>query len=136
MRYGENVKGWWIDGCYAGFLKYNDDLLALYANAIWKGNPKALVAMNNGVRPYFAKHYSGDDFTCGEFNDFIAIPSDRFINGAQAFALIPLGVSKDGSEWGRWSQPGWCWSPHPSGSDSNAGSPFRALLRIRTGRSD
>ena len=64
VRYGENVKGWWIDGCYAGFLKYNDDLLALYANAIWKGNPKALVAMNNGVRPYFAKHYSGDDFTC------------------------------------------------------------------------
>ena len=64
VRYGENVKGWWIDGCYAGFLKYNDDLLALSANAIWKGNPKALVAMNNGVRPYFAKHYSGDDFTC------------------------------------------------------------------------
>jgi hypothetical protein len=106
VRYGENVKGWWIDGCYAGFFKYNDDLLALYANAIRKGNPKALVAMNNGVRPYFAKHYSGDDFTCGEFNDFIAIPSDRFINGAQAFALIPLGVSKNGSEWGRWAQPG------------------------------
>ena len=106
VRYGENVKGWWIDGCYADFLKYTDDLLALYAKAVWKGNPKALVAMNNGVKPYYAKHYSRDDFTCGEFNDFYVIPRERFIDGAQAFALIPLGISTNGTEWGSWAKKG------------------------------
>jgi len=101
VRYGESVKGWWIDGCYTYF-KYSDDLLALYARAVRKGNPKALVAMNNGVKPYYAKYHSGDDFTCGEFNDFYVIPRSRFIDGAQAFALIPLGAKRNGNAgWGQ-----------------------------------
>ena len=93
VRYGNAVKGWWIDGCYADYLKYTDDLLALYADAIRKGNPRALVAMNDGVKPYYAKYYSGEDFTCGEFTDFYVIPRTRFIDGAQAFLLAPLGLA-------------------------------------------
>ena len=93
VRYGDAVKGWWIDGCYADYLKYTDDLLSLYADAIRKGNPRALVAMNDGVKPYYAKYYSGEDFTCGEFADFYVIPRTRFIDGAQAFLLAPLGLA-------------------------------------------
>ena len=106
VRYGEDVKGWWIDGCYADLFKYTDDLLALYAQAVWRGNPKALVAMNDGVKPYYAKHFSGDDFTCGEFNDFYVLPRSRFIDGAQAFLLAPLGAYRNGTEWGSWAQGG------------------------------
>ena len=99
VRYGDAVKVWWIDGCYADYLKYTDDLLALYADAIRKGNPRALVAMNDGVKPYYAKYYSGEDFTCGEFTDFYVIPRTRFIDGAQAFLLAPLGIAKDNDGW-------------------------------------
>ena len=106
VRYGDAVKGWWIDGCHADYLKYTDELLALYAAAIRKGNRSALVAMNDGVKPYYAKHHSGDDFTCGEFNDFYVIPRTRFIDGAQAFLLAPLGISANGTEWGAWAQGG------------------------------
>ena len=106
VRYGERVKGWWIDGCYKDYFKYTDDLLKPYADAVRKGNPDALVAMNNGVKPYYEKYYSKEDFVCGEFNDFFVIPRTRFINGAQAFLLAPLGVSRNGTEWGGWGQVG------------------------------
>lgn len=106
VRYGERVKGWWIDGCYADRFRYTDELLCLYADAVRRGNPKALVAMNDGVKPVLAKHCSRDTFTCGEFNDFVTLPGGRFVDGAQAFALIPLGVSRDGTPWGSWAQKG------------------------------
>lgn len=103
VRYGDAVKGWWVDGCYEGFLKYNDDLLDLYTAAIRKGNPHAVVAYNDGVKEYFAAYGRSADFTAGEFNDFYAVPRGRFVDGQQAFALIPLGA---------WSQngdgAGWC----------------------------
>lgn len=106
VRYGERVKGWWIDGCYKDYFKYTDDLLKPYADAVRKGNPDALVAMNNGVKPYYEKYYSKEDFVCGEFNDFFVIPRTRFIDGAQAFLLAPLGVSTNGKEWGAWGKGG------------------------------
>ena len=101
VRYGDRVKGWWIDGCYAGYLCYTDDLLALYRTAVLKGNPDAVVAMNNGVSDYFERYTKQADFTAGEFNDFYCVPKERFVDGAQAFALIPLG------SWGVGGNP--CW---------------------------
>ena len=47
-----------------------------------------------------------EELVCGEFNDFVVLPKSRFIDGAQSHILAPLGVSKDGSEWGRWRRPG------------------------------
>ncbi|MGI5869019.1 MAG: alpha-L-fucosidase [Kiritimatiellia bacterium] len=91
-RYGNKVKGWWLDGCYDDMLGYTDELLGLYGEAVRAGNPAALVSMNNGVFPYFRKHWSGEDFTAGEFNDFHCVPEKRFIEGAQAFVLAPLGA--------------------------------------------
>lgn len=103
VRYGDNVKGWWIDGCTRQFLKYTDDLLDLYTAAIRKGNPDAVVAFNDGVKDYFTAYGRSADFTAGEFNDFYAVPRGRFVDGQQAFALIPLGDwTKDGDG------AGWC----------------------------
>ena len=103
VRYGKKVKGWWIDGCYKDFLKYNDDLLDMYAAAIRKGDPDAVVAFNNGVREYYTAYGRSADFTAGEFNDFYAVPKERFVGGQQAFALIPLGAWKSGG-----NGSGWC----------------------------
>ena len=101
VRYGDRVKGWWIDGCFANYLRYTDDLLAPYRAAILKGNPNALVAMNNGVKDYLSRYTPHADFTAGELNDFYCVPPGRFIDGAQAFALIPLGA------WGPDGSPNW-----------------------------
>ncbi len=91
VRYGKKVNGWWIDGCYRDYFKYTDELLEPYDLACKKGNPDALVAMNNGVFPDYRKNYRGEDFVCGEFNDLTVIPPSRFIDGAQAHMLAPLG---------------------------------------------
>ena len=104
VRYGPRVKGWWIDGCYRDYFKYTDDLLEPYERACRKGNPDALVAMNNGVFPEYRKHYRNEDFVCGEFNGLTVIPPSRFIDGAQAHMLAPLGET--------WARTGSRYSGH------------------------
>jgi len=107
IRYGSKVCGWWIDGCYRDPFHYTDELMDLYNNACKKGNPNALVAMNNGVFTDFRKYYRNEDFVCGEFNDFTAVPPGRFIDGAQAFLLAPLGkIQPDAEEYGAWGRYG------------------------------
>lgn len=103
-RYGNKVKGWWIDGCYDDMLGYTDKLLARYGAAVRAGNPAALVAMNNGVFPYFKRHWADEDFTAGEFNDFYCVPEKRFVEGAQTFVLAPLGAWR--GDYCAWSSPG------------------------------
>jgi hypothetical protein len=51
VRYGEKVKGWWVDGCYEYF-NYTDAKLKSYHDAIRKGNPRAMMAFNGGAN-YF-----------------------------------------------------------------------------------
>ena len=92
VRYGGAVKGWWVDSCMRSAHRYTDELLALYARAAWKGNPDAVIAINDGVKPAYERNAPTDDYTAGEFNDFFAVPPSRFIDGAQAHALIPLGA--------------------------------------------
>jgi hypothetical protein len=106
VRYGDKVNGWWIDGCYRDHFKYNEDLLRHYCNACKKGNPNAIVALNNGVHQDLLVDYAIEDFTCGEFNDFLVVPKSRFMDGIQTHILAPLGISPDGSEWGGWCKPG------------------------------
>jgi hypothetical protein len=106
VRYGGKVNGWWIDGCYRDHFKYSEVLLQHYRDAIKKGNAEAIVAFNNGVKDDLCRDFANEDFTCGEFNDFHIIPKSRFIDGAQAHILAPLGIAPDGSEWGGWCKPG------------------------------
>ena len=96
-RYGDKIKGWWIDGCYKEFLGYTDDLLEMYYNVCKKGNPNCLVALNNGVFDEgIAIGYEKEDFTCGERNYFDFIPDKRFYGNAQAHILAPLGNDDSG----------------------------------------
>lgn len=102
VRYGDKVKGWWIDGCYKDWFKYTDELLEIYYNACKKGNPDALVATNGGLREgEMLEGYIHEDFRCGEQNQFDFIPTQRFYGDAQAHILAPLGAGE--SEIGCWA---------------------------------
>ena len=91
VRYGDKIKGWWIDGCYKDWFKYTDELLSIYYKACKKGNPNALVSLNPGLRDSFEKGFAFEDFLCGEQIDFTLIPEQRFYGTAQAHILAPLG---------------------------------------------
>ena len=91
VRYGDKIRAWWIDGCYRDYFRYDDTLMEPYYLACKKGNPDALVAMNNGVLPDYRKNYAGEDMVCGEFNDLTVIPRSRFVDSAQAHLLARLG---------------------------------------------
>ena len=106
LRYGEKIKAWWIDGCYREVHGFTDELMALYDAACKAGNPNALVAQNDGVKMDFEKNYVGENLICGEFNDFEKIPASRFIDGAQAHILAPIGKGEEGNEWSRWRSRG------------------------------
>lgn len=106
VRYGDRVKGWWIDGCYEKDFGYTQDMLQRYFDACRKGNPETLVGMNNGVFPDIRKYFRSETLTCGEFNDFTVIPPSRFIDGAQTHILAPLGLGDGKSEWTRWRSKG------------------------------
>ncbi len=102
VRYGDKVKGWWLDSCYKEYFHFTDELLDLYYSACKKGNSNCLVALNNGVDENgISVGYEKEDFTCGERNDFEFIPTQRFYGNAQAHILAPLGISSVGRpHWG------------------------------------
>lgn len=102
VRYADKVKGWWIDGCYRK-LGFTDEQLELFVKAAKKGNPEALIAMNNGLNDILVKQHPSEDFTAGEYEDFVYIPDRRFFDGAQAHILAPLGVSPEPEH------PGLAW---------------------------
>ena len=112
-RYGDLVKGWWVDGCYA-HLGYDNELLSIYYDAVKRGNPDALTAFNSGTASFFhadgddtpVKWYENEGFTCGEDNDFTYIFRTRFTDGAQNHLLIPFGRYRDGNVTAGWRSPG------------------------------
>lgn len=106
VRYGSKVKGWWIDGCYREFFAYDDELMTPYYEACKAGNPDCLVSFNDGVFPDYKKNYVHEEFVCGEYNDFTVLPKSRFIDGAQAHILAPLGRGTSENEWSRWRSKG------------------------------
>jgi len=106
VRYGDKVKAWWIDGCYTYF-GYTEEMLTCYYNAVKKGNPNALVTMNNGVKEDYYRYYFKEDFTSGEFNDFTVIPKSSDIDGSLPHILAPLGCPENpNNPWGGWCRPG------------------------------
>jgi hypothetical protein len=117
VRYGEKVSGWWIDGCFRRPYGYNESTLEVFREAVRAGNPRALVALNNGVHHPIGSATAGDrisnweDFTAGESDDFTEIPRSRFVSGppsdptaanvtAQWHTLSFLGP--------QWAAPGLC----------------------------
>jgi hypothetical protein len=70
-RWGNDVAGWWIDGCYFADAMYRFDdepNFASFARALKAGNPEALVAFNPGVRIPVAAHTKHEDYAAGEVN--------------------------------------------------------------------
>lgn len=97
LRYGDKVRGWWVDGCYP-WIGYNDANLTLFAQALKAGNPKTIVAFNRGVDPLVMSYTPAEDFTCGEQNRFFDMPSGRWLDGEQWHILAYMGTG--------WGQPG------------------------------
>ncbi|MBO5374863.1 MAG: hypothetical protein J6A54_05405, partial [Clostridia bacterium] len=102
LRYGDRVKGWWVDGCYKDAFKYTDEMLRVLYDACKAGNPDAIVALNGGLGNEFKPNFEGEDFVCGEFNELGHFPKSRFTDGAQAHVLAPLGTGDCGigATWG------------------------------------
>ncbi len=71
LRWGKDVSGWWIDGCYFADQMYRFDdepNFASFAAAMKAGNPEAAVAFNPGVRIPVTAHTKHDDYSAGEVN--------------------------------------------------------------------
>ena len=97
-RYKGKVRGWWIDGCYPYF-GYTPELLNIYNETLKSIDPNVGVAFNvHGVKEELIKNHPEEDFTPGEFNSLWYVPKERFIDGAQAHLLMPIGPM--------WGSPG------------------------------
>ena len=93
-RYGNKVAGWWFDGGYQS-IQFNDAIAVIYADAVKRGNPRAIVTFNPGVK--LVRHTNAEDYTAGELNaPFNVLPTSRWVDGSQWHALTFLG-----STWGR-----------------------------------
>jgi len=93
-RYGDKVAGWWFDGGYK-HIQFNEAIAGFYADAVKRGNPRAVVTFNPGVR--LVRHTRAEDYTAGELNEpFNVLPTSRWVDGSQWHALTYLG-----SAWGR-----------------------------------
>lgn len=93
-RYGDKVSGWWFDGGYAR-IGFNEDIARIYAEAVRRGNPGAIVTFNPGVR--LVRHTQAEDYTAGELTEpFTVLPAGRWVDGSQWHALTYLG-----STWGK-----------------------------------
>ncbi len=94
VRYGDRVAGWWFDGGYA-HVGFNEAIGRIYAEAAKRGNPRAIVTFNPGVK--LVRHTRAEDYTAGELNDpFDVLPASRWVDGSQWHALTFLG-----SAWAR-----------------------------------
>lgn len=148
-RYGDKVAGWWFDGGYAR-IGFNEDIARIYAEAVRKGNPDALVTFNPGVR--LIRHTQAEDYTAGELNDpFGVVPPERWVNGSQWHALTFLGstwskrdVRHPTELWRTWFQkvtakegavtldvgPNWDAKQGPIGAvDPSQAEQFRAIAQ-------
>ncbi len=102
LRFGDKVKGWWVDGCYFPKEMYDfpdEPNGHSFTRALRAGNPDAVVAMNPGLVSSPRRNYAGDDedFTAGEVIDpQEAIPHSPEIDGLRYHLLSYAGIS-----WGR-----------------------------------
>ena len=80
----------------------------IYADAVKRGNPKAIVTFNPGVK--LVRHTLAEDYTAGELNEpFDVLPTSRWVDGSQWHALTYLGSSwsrrdtrQPTERWVRW----------------------------------
>jgi alpha-L-fucosidase len=98
QRWGGNVGGWWIDGCYYADRMYrrddDDPGFRSFATALKAGNADSLVAFNPGVLANVVCHTPFEDYTAGECNVLVTAHRhdrwDRWVTGAQRHILTYL----------------------------------------------
>lgn len=91
VRYGRDVAGWWIDGCFPGTGFTNAMIRAneSYAAALKKGNPDTVIALNSSFEPRY--YVDEDDFTSGEINEPQRVSCyGRWVDGRQWHMLTYL----------------------------------------------
>ena len=69
LRWGKDVAGWWIDGCYFAddMYRHNDaPNFASFAAALKAGNPDSIAAFNPGIVIPVVCHTKHEDYTAGE----------------------------------------------------------------------
>lgn len=95
-RYGKDVVGWWFDGGYR-HIRFNDEIAAIYAAAVKRGNPDAVVAFNEGVKSPMRRWTLAGDYLAGEVNEpFRETCGGRWSDDRQ-WQLLTFA----GSSWGR-----------------------------------
>lgn len=68
-RWGRNIAGWWIDGCYEAehrFPENDPPNFETLAAALRTGNPDAIVAFNTGIKIPLVRNTVHEDYTSGE----------------------------------------------------------------------
>jgi hypothetical protein len=106
-RYGQKVSGWWFDGGYR-HIHFNEAIARIYADAVKRGNPKAIVTFNPGVK--LIRYTQAEDYTAGELTEpFEFLPASRWVEGSQWHALTYLGSrwsARDtrypAGQWAKW----------------------------------
>ncbi|NCO36192.1 MAG: hypothetical protein AUJ92_04225 [Armatimonadetes bacterium CG2_30_59_28] len=102
LRWGNKVRGWWLDGCYAPDQLYRHDdtpNFRSFAEALKSGNPDALITFNPGVRNPVISITDYEDYTAGEISNTLptngeapcVVPVGRWVDGAQYHILSFLG---------------------------------------------
>ena len=111
-RYGAGVAGWWFDGAYR-WCRFNDQIAGLYAAAVKRGNPQAVVAFNEGVVMPMRRWTQAGDYTAGEVNEpFRVSCAGRWLGDRQWHLLTFCGkrwchptCRYSDAQWINWLKP-------------------------------
>ncbi|MDD5708632.1 MAG: hypothetical protein PHR35_22170 [Kiritimatiellae bacterium] len=107
LRWGDKVRGWWVDGCFYADRMYrheDEPNFRSFASALKAGNADSLVAFNPGVHNPVVSMTEYEDYTAGEISNTLpttgeepcVIPVGRWVKGAQYHFLTFLA-----GNWGR-----------------------------------
>ena len=76
LRWGNLVKGWWIDGCYFAedmYMHPDEPNFTSFARALRAGNEQAVLCFNTGLENPFRLLTPEADYTAGEVNAFLPL---------------------------------------------------------------
>ena len=84
MRWGQKIRGWWIDGAYAADFRYPENEepnFRSYSAALRAGNPDAILAFNPGVLTPVIHYTDHEDYTAGEISEALPECKGPFVAG-------------------------------------------------------
>ena len=87
VRYGDMIKGWWLDSCHP-CIEYDEEKWGILADAIHKGNPDAIVSFNASIVGRVKSFSPLDDYTAGERSWFDEVPTTRFVDGGKQWHIF------------------------------------------------